>query len=116
MQAMSRALRRIATKKRVVIVVTVQATPDDGKHDKHDELQIPRMDKVRGTNDVLMDGTVTFGIDSIAGKDAVSIMLSRKRGAGTTVDLQYLPNYGIVRPIDEALAKQMDLAGAIKLF
>lgn len=118
-QAMSRALRRLATRKQVVIAVTVQATLDEGgRDDDEGELKVPDISKVKTSKSLLEDGTVTFGIDSNqqACKAVIEVMLSRKGGAGARVDLQYLPNYGIVRSIDEAIRAQLEAAEAVGLF
>jgi hypothetical protein len=118
-QAMSRALRRMAARKQVVIAVTAQATVEEGGRKDDDDdmtIDIPDLSKIKSTKSLLEDGTVTFGVDSIEGKAAIEIMLSRKGGAGERVDLQFWPNYGIIRPIDEAIEQQLAAAKATKLF
>ncbi|UJF36593.1 DnaB helicase C-terminal domain-containing protein [Paenibacillus hexagrammi] len=117
-QAMSRALRRLATQLGLVIVVTVQATLDDGAvDDEAEELKVPPLKDVKSSKALLEDGTITFGIDSNRqGKALVEIMLSRKGGAGAKIDLQFFPNYGICRSYDEAIRANMERIKATKLF
>lgn len=117
-QAMSRALRRLATQKGIVIAVTVQATVDDVAREGDDEeLRVPPLKDVKTSKSLLEDGTVTFGIDSNkSGKALIEIMLSRKGGAGHRVDLQFFPNYGIVQSYDEALRRQLEVVKQTKMF
>lgn len=120
-QAFSRGLRRLATRKQLVIAVTVQASLDEGgrRDDEEDgELEIPDIAKIKTSKSLLEDSTVAFGIDSNIdiGKAVVGVMLSRKGGTGAVSQLQYIPNFGIVRSIDEAIQRQTELVGHVKLF
>jgi hypothetical protein len=119
-EAFSRSLRRMATRKQVVIVLVVQATYEDRKEGEDGVIQIrvPSLEDVKSTKAVIEDGVVTFGVDSHVDKttklgDAViGVMMSRKGGAGTEVPIVFAPEYGVVRAFDDEAARQIAAAKA----
>lgn len=122
-EAFSKGLRRLAARKQVVIVLVVQATYEDRTDAETGEyeLRVPSLEDVKSTKAVIEDGVVTFGVDSYVNKETgvgqavVGVMMSRKGGAGTQVDLFFAPKFGIVRDFSEESRLQQEAAKSIAL-
>lgn len=108
--ATSKALRRLAGKTQTVIHVITQADEDTSdKSTEGRELKPPSRSEVKKTKAVLEDATVLFAFDSVANEGRGKLALGKGRAGGedTTVEVVYLPNYGIVRePKVEDMAAQ----------
>src|SRR5690606_39625343 len=106
----SQALRRLAGKTQTVIHVITQAGEDTtDKTSETRELKPPARSEVKKTKAVLEDATVLFAFDSVANEGRGKLALGKGRAGGedTTVEVVYLPNYGIVRePVAEDMAAQ----------
>jgi len=108
--ATSVALRRLAGRTQTVIHVITQSDEDEkDKTSEARELKPPSRSEVKKTKAVLEDATVLFAFDSLANEGRGKIALGKGRAGGedTTVEVVYLPNYGIVRePKVEDIAAQ----------
>ena len=99
----SKRLRALAGRTNVVMHVVTQAeevkeeTDDEGNR----ELQAPKRSEVKKSKQILEDAFNLFGIDSVDGRGIIEIGKGRNGGEGTVVDVIYLPNYGLVKEIDE---------------
>ncbi|WP_338461646.1 DNA helicase [Brevibacillus borstelensis] len=100
----SKKLRRLAGKYGTVLHVITQAdeVKDEKNDDGHRELRPPQRAEIKKTKAVLEDATNVLGIDTVAtdGLGVIEIGKGRNGGEGTTVELVYLPNYGIVREME----------------
>lgn len=122
-EAFSKSLRRMAARKQVVIVLVVQATYEDRTDAETGEyeLRVPSLEDVKSTKAVIEDGVVTFGVDSYVNKETgvgqarIGVMMSRKGGAGTEVDLFFAPKFGIVRDFDDEVRLQQEAAKSMAL-
>lgn len=111
----SRQLKLLFARKGVVGVVLTQANGDyvkriDRENDDDDEireLRPPRLGDYSETIAVRQDCTHMIALDSVQwpdvsgkmrGKAMVVVEISRTGGAGTAVDLEWLPNDGVIRP------------------
>lgn len=114
-EAASKQLKLLFARKGVVGVVITQASGDYGKRThKHEddeddvqELRPPSESDYSGTIATIQDATHVLAFDSIQnrdedgkerGKAQLVVRISRTGGAGTTVDLKWLPNDGIIEP------------------
>jgi replicative DNA helicase len=106
--ATSKKLRQIAGRTSTVIHVITQAdeVKDDRSEDGNRELRPPRRAEVRKTKAVLEDAVNLFGIDTLDGIGIIEIGKGRHGGEGITVEVTYLPNYGIVKEIETGSAAE----------
>jgi replicative DNA helicase len=97
--ATSEKLRKLAIRTRTVIHVITQAEEvrDDRDDEGNRELRVPRRAEIQKTKAVLHDASNTFGIDTLDGLGMIELGKGRSGGEGVQVEVQYLPNYGIVR-------------------
>lgn len=106
----SKKLRRMAGYTSTVLHVITQAeeVKDDVDEDGNRELRAAKRSEIKKTKAVLEDATTTFGIDSTDNRGIIELGKGRNGGEGITVEVTYLPNYGIVRELDtgEAIAEQ----------
>lgn len=106
----SRRLKLLFARKRVVGVVLTQANGDyvkrqDRQSDDHDENEIrelrpPKRGDYSDTIAVRQDCTqmIALDADNRFHKAVVVVEISRTGGEGTTVDLSWFPDAGIIRP------------------
>lgn len=103
--ATSMKLRRLTGKYGVVTHAITQA--DEIKDDRDDEgnreMKSPKRAEIKKTKQVLEDAAGVFGIDSLneEGRGIITMGKGRDGGEDTEVEVVYLPNYGIVREIEE---------------
>lgn len=106
----SRKLRIMTGKLDVVTIAITQADEDSSeKVDGIRELKLPNRDDVLKTKQLLQDGALLIGLDTLAheGRGLIGIGKGRSGGEDTTIEILYLPNYGIVRePVAEDIAAQ----------
>lgn len=113
MSAYSRALKQLAAKKGVVLVLLYQTNGDYEKstskgEDGIRELKAPTLKDYSETIAVIQDSNKVFGFDSVTwrdeatgrqrGKGIVSIAKSRSGGEGLELELDWQPNDGIIKP------------------
>jgi replicative DNA helicase len=111
----SRELKQLAARKGVIIVLLYQANGDylRNKTTKDEttgirELRIPELGDYSDTVAVLQDSSFVIGFDAVMWKDEdtqrwrgkalAGITKSRTGGIGTNVEIDWLPNDGIIRP------------------
>jgi len=106
----SRKLRIMTGQLDVVTIAITQADEDSSeKVDGVRELKLPSRDDVLKTKQLLQDGALLIGLDTLAheGRGLIGIGKGRSGGEDTTIEILYLPNYGIVRePVAEDMAAQ----------
>jgi replicative DNA helicase len=109
----SKKLRRLAGKTRTVIHAITQADEDakEGDGDER-ELKLPKRADVKKTKALLEDAANLFAIDTLnhEGRGMIGLGKGRDGGEGATVEVVYLPNFGIVREMEtgEASVKQFE--------
>jgi replicative DNA helicase len=102
-EATSRRFRRMCVRKGVVGIMLVQAQVEPEKEeDGIKVLSPPDASKIKTTKAFVEDATILVTMDSTKGKAILKCDRGRMGGAGFTVDLQFWPNYGIVREIEAA--------------
>lgn len=113
MSATSRALKQLAAKKGVVIVLLYQTNGDYEKgtskgEDGVRELKLPTLKDYSETIAVIQDSNKLFSFDSVSWKDAetgrqrgkalVGIAKSRTGGENLELELEWCPNDGVIQP------------------
>ncbi len=110
--ATSKKLRRLAGRTQTVIHVVTQADEDKKERDAdgNRELKAPTRAEIKKTKAVLEDANAVFGIDTLDGRGIIELGKGRSGGEGDTVEVVYLPNYGIVREMEtgEVAAEQFE--------
>src|SRR5690606_24102989 len=109
----SKKIRRMAGTLNATIHVVTQAeeVKDDQDDEGNRELRPPKRAEIKKTKAVLEDAANTFGIDSLDGRGIIEIGKGRNGGEGTQIEVQYIPNYGIVREMpsgEDVVAGQFD--------
>jgi len=108
----SMKLKKLAGYTQTVIFAVTQAeeVSNDKDENGNRELKLPERSEVKKTSAVLEDATNLIAIDSLDGRALIGLNKGRNGGEGTTVELIYLPNFGIVREPEtgEAAASQFD--------
>lgn len=97
-------LRALAGRTRVVIHAITQADEDGQKSDVDRELDAPARKDVLKTKALLQDAANLFAIDTVDGQGIIQIGKGRQGGEGSTIEVVYLPNYGVVKEIGDELA------------
>lgn len=95
----SKAIRKLAGRTKTVIHVITQAEETEDERSKTGirQLRAPRRNEVKKTKAVLEDATTLIGIDSLDGNAVIEINKGRNGGEGETIDLVFVPNFGIIR-------------------
>nr|WP_274388578.1 AAA family ATPase [Brevibacillus agri] len=98
----SKALRALAGRTQTVIHGITQAEEvRDGKDDEGNrELRPPTRAELKKSKAFLEDSALTIGIDTLDGIGVIQMNKGRNGGEGVTVEVVYLPNYGIVREME----------------
>ncbi|MGE7271411.1 AAA family ATPase [Brevibacillus panacihumi] len=94
----SKALRALAGRTQTVIHGITQA--EEVRDDKDRELRPPTRAELKKSKAFLEDSALTIGIDTLDGIGVIQLNKGRNGGEGTTVEVVYLPNYGIVREME----------------
>lgn len=103
----SKKLRRLAGQKDVVVFAITQAEEDEKEQEKDElrTLKLPKRREVKKTKSLLEDASVliTLDTDYLQKTGIIGINKGRNGGEGTTKEIIYIPNVGIVREatIDE---------------
>lgn len=99
--ATSMALRRLAGKTDVVMLIVTQA---DEKEEKRDDgvrqIDIPSRSDVKKTKAVLEDSSIVFAFDSAGQQGFLRMSKSRNGGEDTDVEIMFMPGIGVVRELD----------------
>jgi replicative DNA helicase len=98
----SKKLRALAGRTQTVIHGITQAEEvRDDKDDEGDrELRPPTRAELKKSKAFLEDSALTLGIDTLDGIGVIQLNKGRNGGEGVTVEVVYLPNYGIVREME----------------
>lgn len=106
----SKALRALAGRTQTVIhgITQAEEVRDDKDDEGNRELRPPTRAELKKSKAFLEDSALTLGIDTLDGIGVIQLNKGRNGGEGTTVEVVYLPNYGIVREMDtgEEAARQ----------
>lgn len=100
----SKRLRRLAGARNVVVMTMTQADEDE-KESKTDsnvrELKFPKRSEVKKTKALLEDAATLIAIDTdyTQSRGIVGINKGRNGGEGTSCELTFIPNYGIIEQL-----------------
>ena len=100
----SMRLRYLAGRHKVVMHVITQAEEikDDEDEEGNRKLRVPKRAEIKKAKQILEDSANTFGIDTCDGRGMVVIGKGRNGGEDLKVEIQYMPEVGIVREIETA--------------
>jgi replicative DNA helicase len=102
-EATSRRFRRMCVRKGILGVMLVQAQIEqDKEEDGVRVLSPPDASKIKTSKAFVEDATTLVTVDSTHGKALLKCERARLGGAGFEVNLQFFPNYGIVREVQAA--------------
>jgi replicative DNA helicase len=104
-------LRALAGRTRTVIHAITQADEDGQKSDADRELDAPARKDVLKTKALLQDAANLFAIDTMDGQGIIQLGKGRQGGEGATVEVTYLPNYGVVKETGDELAAMAAMLG-----
>lgn len=102
-QATSVRLRRLAGQENIALLVMTQAEEvSEDKKETVRQLKIPERSAVKKTKALLEDASTLIGIDTdyTQSRGIVGIKKGRHGGEGTTAELTFLPNYGIIEQME----------------
>jgi replicative DNA helicase len=110
----SKKLRRLTGRLGVVTIAITQA--DEKQENKDDdgnrELKLPEREDVKKTKQLLEDAYMLIAVDTDykQGRGLIGINKGRDGGEGTSTEIIYIPQVGVVRELDaaEELAKHFD--------
>ncbi|TPG77717.1 DNA helicase [Brevibacillus laterosporus] len=106
----SKKIRGIAGRHQCVIhgITQAEEVRDDKDDEGNRELRPPTRAELKKSKSFLEDSALTIGIDTLDGIGIIQLNKGRNGGEGVTVEVVYLPNYGIVRelPSGEAAVAQ----------
>lgn len=98
----SRELRRIAGKHGIVLHIITQAEEKETTLTENDEpiLKVPQRSDMKKSKAILEDASVVFALDTLDSNGIIKINKGRSGGENTTINILYLPNYGIIKQFD----------------
>jgi hypothetical protein len=106
----SKKLRALAGRTQTVIhgITQAEEVRDDKDDEGNRELRPPTRAELKKSKAFLEDSALTLGIDTLDGIGVIQLNKGRNGGEGVTVEVVYLPNYGIVRELEtgDAVASQ----------
>ena len=100
--ATSVKLRRLAGSQEIVLMALTQAEEDENQSDSEvRELKLPQRKEVKKTKALLEDAAVLVAIDTDykQSRGILGIQKGRNGGEGSTTELTYLPNYGLIEQL-----------------
>ena len=104
-------LRALAGRTRTCIHAITQADEDGQKSDETRELDAPARKDVLKTKALLQDSANLFAIDTLDGRGIIQLGKGRQGGEGATIEVVYLPNFGVVKEIGDELAAMAAMLG-----
>ncbi|MEK3988054.1 DnaB-like helicase C-terminal domain-containing protein [Paenibacillus sp. FSL K6-3166] len=111
----SKKLRRLAGRLKVVMHIVTQADEDEKEkgEDGVREIRLPKRADVKKTKAILEDATNLFGVDTLnnEGRGVIGIGKGRNGGEDATIELVYLPNWGLVMETDKAAEAEQFVSG-----
>ena len=105
----SQRLRLMGGRMGVVMHVITQAeeVADDTNDMGERELRLPKRSELKKAKQILEDSSYTFAIDTCGGRGIIGLGKGRSGGEDQTVEILFLPQFGIVREMDVQMAKDM---------
>ena len=110
----SKKLRRLTGRTGIVTIAITQADEDQesADDDGNRELELPKRKDVKKTKQLLEDAYMLIAVDTDykQGRGLIGINKGRDGGEGTSSEIIYIPQVGVVRELEtgEALASQFD--------
>ena len=110
----SKKLRRLTGRTGIVTIAITQADEDQesADDDGNRELELPKRKDVKKTKQLLEDAYMLIAVDTDykQGRGLIGINKGRDGGEGTSSEIIYIPQVGVVRELEtgEALATQFD--------
>lgn len=99
----SKQLRKIAGSTRVPIIAMTQGEEDDNESssDEIRELELPKRKEVKTTKSLMQDAAALIAIDTnyLSRRGLIGIKKGRNGGEGTSCELTFLPNYGVIEQL-----------------
>lgn len=109
----SNKIRALAGRYQCVIhgITQAEEVRDDKDDEGNRELRPPTRAELKKSKSFLEDSALTIGIDTLDGIGVIQLNKGRNGGEGVTLEVVYMPNYGLVRelPSGEAAADQFKL-------
>lgn len=109
----SNKIRALAGRYQCVIhgITQAEEVRDDRDDDGNRELRPPTRAELKKSKSFLEDSALTIGIDTLDGIGVIQLNKGRNGGEGVTLEVVYMPNYGLVRelPSGEAATDQFKL-------
>jgi replicative DNA helicase len=98
----SKKLRALAGRTQTVIhgITQAEEVRDDKDDEGNRELRPPTRAELKKSKAFLEDSALTLGIDTLDGVGVIQLNKGRNGGEGVTVEVVYLPNYGIVKELE----------------
>ncbi|UYZ12182.1 AAA family ATPase [Brevibacillus sp. WF146] len=98
----SKKLRALAGRTQTVIhgITQAEEVRDDKDDEGNRELRPPTRAELKKSKAFLEDSALTLGIDTLDGIGVIQLNKGRNGGEGVTVEVVYLPNYGIVKELE----------------
>lgn len=108
----SKKLRALAGRTQTVIhgITQAEEVRDDKDDEGNRELRPPTRAELKKSKAFLEDSALTLGIDTLDGIGVIQLNKGRNGGEGTTVEVVYLPNYGIVRELETGVGATSQFA------
>lgn len=105
----SQALRLMTGRMGVVMHVITQAeeVADDTDEMGERELRLPKRSELKKAKQILEDSSYTFAIDTCGGRGLIGMGKGRNGGEDMSVEILYLPQFGIVKEISSEFANDM---------
>lgn len=105
----SQRLRLMCGNVGVVMHVITQAeeVSDDTDDMGERELRLPKRSELKKAKQILEDSSYTFAIDTCGGRGIIGLGKGRSGGEDQTVEIIYLPQFGIVRQISSEMAQEL---------
>ncbi|MDN9010022.1 AAA family ATPase [Brevibacillus laterosporus] len=109
----SNKIRALAGRYQCVIhgITQAEEVRDDRDDEGNRELRPPTRAELMKSKSFLQDSALTIGIDTLDGIGVIQLNKGRNGGEGVTLEVIYMPNYGLVRelPSGEAAADQFKM-------
>ncbi|WP_319800794.1 hypothetical protein [Brevibacillus sp. WF146] len=81
-------------------ITQAEEVRDDKDDEGNRELRPPTRAELKKSKAFLEDSALTLGIDTLDGIGVIQLNKGRNGGEGVTVEVVYLPNYGIVKELE----------------
>lgn len=102
----SKKLRRMTGRLKVVTIAITQAEETETvRGDEERELSLPKRADVKKTKALLEDANMLIAVDTNYHQEIgiIGINKGRDGGEGTAEEIMYIPQYGIIKPLNEGI-------------